>query len=97
MSKKFTTIHHVSDVDGNIVAPGTEIEAARLGDAETIKRYERLGAVESDIRAGVIATGEADDKALEKARDEAVETAASATTTVAAPAKPTATSAPKGR
>lgn len=71
MAKKFITRTHLSDVDGNLVAPDTEIEESRLGNAETIKRYRELEAIE-DLKDSVIATGEATDESREKAQDEVV-------------------------
>ena len=67
MSKKYITKTHLTNVNGDLVAPGTEIEAEMLGDAATIKRYQSLEALEDSV----IVTGEADDDAQAKAEAEA--------------------------
>ena len=76
-TKKFTTVTHISDVDGNLVAPGTEVESSRLGDADVIKRYQEQGAIE-DAKDSVIVTGEATDEAQAKAEKSAVTAAKTA-------------------
>lgn len=57
MAKKFIAKTHLADINGDIVAPGTEIEESLLGDAETIARYESLKAIEEG-KDSVIVTGE---------------------------------------
>lgn len=74
MSKTFLTKTHLTDTEGNLIAPDTEIEVSKLGDAATIKRYQELEAIE-DAKAGVIVTGDDTEEAREKAEKEAVEKA----------------------
>lgn len=45
--KKFKTSSHLVDKDGNIVASGSIVEADKLGDEATIKRYTDLGVIET--------------------------------------------------
>lgn len=77
MAKKYTLApgHSVTDINGNLVSSGTEVEASQLGDADTIARYEKAGAFGSitvdDARDGVIVTGEATDEAREAVQDDA--------------------------
>ena len=73
MAKKLTTKSHLVDVDGNLVAPGTEIEESRLGDAATVKRYRENEAIEESV----IVTGEVDDKQQVRAAQTAVKDAKS--------------------
>ncbi|MCD9188243.1 MAG: hypothetical protein LUM44_17640 [Pyrinomonadaceae bacterium] len=43
---KFKTKSHLQDVNGDIIAPDTIVEAEKLGDDAVIERYLKLEAIE---------------------------------------------------
>jgi hypothetical protein len=77
MAKKYTLAegHSIVGVNGNLISGGTEVDAAEIGNAETIARYEKAGmfgaVTVQDAKDGVIVTGESTDDAREAVQEDA--------------------------